>query len=290
MKSKKLGRLILIRHGESVWNITDPNRGLVSRFTGWADISLTAKGITQAQASGRCLQLFNIKPDIAFTSLLQRSKRTYSEISNIIQPWANDIPVVNTWRLNERHYGALVGLSKKEAALKMNAKDLIEWRRSWDAAPPKMSARDLKRWSQSSHSKPVTIINEPGKLNILAYEKHVTLPETESLRDCAERVKPIYQVAILPRLKEGKTILVVAHANSIRAMVRQIDHATVSDSHIRSIYIPSAIPLVYDFGLLGSSDDVVPLGEPTSVGKCCCILTCYILPPAINLPYTHIYT
>lgn len=184
----------------------------------------------------------------------------------------NSIPVINSWRMNERHYGALVGLSKEEAGSKLGHSDVIEWRRSWDKAPPKMSHRDLRKWTNAKWAQPTTIISEPNKQKVIATEKGVSVPETESLQDCAQRVLPLWIHGILPRVLKGETVLIVAHANSIRAMVKAIDGDTMSIEDIRSVTIPSAVPLIYDFEEVPSGQDgiygksVKSSGVPNSLG------------------------
>jgi 2,3-bisphosphoglycerate-dependent phosphoglycerate mutase len=133
------------------------------------------------------------------------------------------VPKISSWRLNERHYGALVGLSKEEAGRKLGQEKVMEWRRSWDQAPPKMEHEDFMDWRLAPWARPVTIISHPGKKNIVTREKGVTKPKTESLADCANRVLPLWVLGIAPRVARGETVLVVAHANSIRSMIRHID-------------------------------------------------------------------
>lgn len=270
----KVGRLILVRHGQSIWNVDDVTRGLITRFTGWADVALTDRGILQANEAGKCLKHYNIVPDIVFTSLLQRSRKTYDEMINDIDH--KSIPIISSWRLNERHYGALVGLSKQEASETMNTQDLIEWRRSWTAAPPPISNIELRRYGNIDCSSPVTIISEQGTRSVKVLEKGIIVPETESLKDCADRVIPIWINGIVPRILKGETVLVVAHANSIRAIVKSVDYDTISDENIRDIFIPSATPLIYSFSTSetlpspssssSSSHRLLPLGTPTAVG------------------------
>jgi 2,3-bisphosphoglycerate-dependent phosphoglycerate mutase len=134
----KIGRVIFIRHGESIWNVTDPSRGLITKFTGWADVPLTLRGESQAQAAGRCLAAFNIQVDAAYTSLLRRSKDTFELISTTGPTSLRHIPIINSWRMNERHYGALVGLSKSEAETMFDYESVMGWRRSWELRPPPM--------------------------------------------------------------------------------------------------------------------------------------------------------
>lgn len=268
------------RHGESVWNVTDAARGLVTRFTGWADIALTEHGIRQAAAAGRCLRLFGIFPDAVYTSLLRRSIDTYRELSKFENGNISNVPVINTWRLNERHYGALMGLSKEDAETFMGKELVRGWRRSWDKAPPRMLKEDEHYWQDAPWAQPRTISTEPGKPAVVTYEKGVSMPTTESLKDCAKRVQPVWEKGIAPRVARGETVLVVAHANSIRSLIKHIDNETLSDEAVRDVHVPSATPLVYNFTLKDPSvmktDNVhfdanvakllKPLGEPSSLG------------------------
>lgn len=260
LKKTPTGRLIFIRHGESIWN-TFP-----VRFTGWADVPLTETGRSQARAASRCLDIFKIKPDAVYTSLLKRSKDSLTELiqASDTPSFYSTIPIINTWRLNERHYGALVGLSKEEAQESMGYEKVMEWRKSWDAKPPSVDPREMSDWKNALHSKPTTMIHEPGKQLVITTEKDVEVPKTESLSDCASRVLPVWKQGIEPRLMRGETVLIVAHANSIRAMIKHIDMDTMNNEQIRSISIPSAVPLVYDF----HTDEGVlkPLGVATKLG------------------------
>ncbi len=249
---RKLGRLVFVRHGESIWN-REP-----VRFTGWADIPLTERGRLQAKAAGKVLTTFELKPHAVFTSLLKRSKDTFDEIA-LLDSHYSKIPIINSWRLNERHYGALVGLSKEEAGDKLGHEQVMLWRRSWHAAPPKMDPREMTEWKNAIWAKPTTIISEPGKGKNIATEKNVVVPESESLQDCANRTLPLWQHGIAPRLARGETVLVVAHANSIRAMIKHIDMDTMNEEQIKGVSIPSAVPLVYDFAEFTTPSEIDPL-------------------------------
>jgi 2,3-bisphosphoglycerate-dependent phosphoglycerate mutase len=269
----KSPRLILVRHGESMWNVTNKANSRVTRFTGWADVPLSPLGMLQARAAGRCLAgLWNVEKfavvrtdnnlnpsaemqyHSAYTSMLERSRLTYSLIAEEMNKELGvelNMHVVNHWRLNERHYGALVGLSKAESEEKLGEKRVREWRRSWTAAPPPMHIIP----KQEDAVDGVRILNEatimtslhgvPGAL--VATEKNANIPKTESLADCASRVIPLLENEIFPRIKRGENVLIVAHSNTIRGMIKHIDYDTVSDASIRGIVIPSAIPLVYKF-------------------------------------------
>ena len=262
MTGKKYGRVIFVRHGESIWNVNDPARGLVSRFTGWVDVPLTEKGLQQAEASGRCLKMFDIKYDAVYTSLLSRSKQTFQRM-HMTAGFSSDVPLTSSWRLNERHYGALVGLSKDEAAHQLGHENVMKWRKSWRTAPPKRRA--MGHWDVSKHAQPVTIMREPGKNSVRHFEHTAKVPETESLEDCAARILPLWRFSIQPRLAEGETVLVVAHANSIRSLLKHIDGDVMTNEQMRKISIPSAIPLIYDFE--SNFEDVTMRGGGT-VGVC----------------------
>ena len=221
----------------------------------------------QASAAGRCLKMFGIKPNAVFTSLLKRTKVTLDEIMKVDPGKHYEFAsIINSWRLNERHYGALVGLSKEEAEQSMGVEKVMEWRRSWDLAPPKMTRHDKFDWQNVAWAQPQTIISEPGKRKITATEKEITMLETESLQDCANRVLPLWKNGIFPRIINGETVLIVAHANSIRTMIMHIDSETMTTENVRDVHIPSAIPLVYDFIKNDSDGSIRPMGSPTALG------------------------
>lgn len=255
------GRVVFVRHGESIWNVTDPSRGLVTRFTGWSDVTLTDHGRLQAAAAGRCLKMFGIFPDAAYTSLLRRSRDSLTEMAKAVSGNIFEIPIISTWRLNERHYGALMGLSKAEAAHKLGHELVMGWRRSWDLKPPAMSRADQYYWREAPWAQPMTIITEPGRQNIITYEKNESMPLTESLEDCSQRVKAIWVNGIAPRVARGETVLVVAHANSIRSMIKHIDSNTMSVENVRDVNIPTSTPLVYSFAY---KEPTVYMNDPTS--------------------------
>ena len=257
-KVRRLGRVVFVRHGESIWN------ALPVRFTGWANVPLTDKGRVQARESGDTLKMFGIRPDVAITSLLRRSKDTLEEIMKSNSFWAESVTVINSWRLNERHYGALVGLSKEEATEKMGKEKVGEWRKSWDVAPPPLVHEDLYAYREAPWAQPHTFVTDASKKTARKIEeKDEEMPLTESLQDCCNRVLPLWREAILPRVRASETVLIVAHANSIRAVVKYIDE--ISNENVRKINIPSAIPLVYDFeeGEGGQSElEARPIGKP----------------------------
>lgn len=253
------------------------------RFTGWADVELTEHGKKQAAAVARCLKLFGLHPNAVYTSLLRRARDSLQEMVNV-HPEIFRVPTMSTWRLNERHYGALVGLSKEEASERMGHDQVMNWRRSWDLAPPKMSREDAYYWKDAPWAQPRTIISEPGLPLVISTEKDATMPLTESLEDCAKRVKPIWVNGIAPRVARGETVLVVAHANSIRSMIRHIDDATICNENVREIHIPASTPLVYSFRLdaprsvifhhskssteqaYAAAKALRPVGEPSRLG------------------------
>lgn len=260
--------------------MTDPARGLTARFTGWADVSLTNHGKIQAAAAGRCLKKFNLVPDAVYTSLLRRSRDTFSEMKRSANIFANST-VINSWRLNERHYGALIGQSKDEAWQVYGHENLVGWRRSWAQAPPSMDRDDYFLWKDAPFAQPVTIYTESGKKSVMTTEKGISMPSTESLEDCAKRVKPVWINGIAPRVLNGETVLIVAHANSIRSMIKHIDSETMDDHNVRDVHIPAATPLVYSFSLdpvtlrmfktgeAAVADTIrrlKPMGEPSRLG------------------------
>ena len=345
----KIGRLILIRHGQSEWNVTDPTRNLTARFTGWADIGLTQQGKDQAKAAGRAIQLAvkkGILPskeittdsssdlipaiDVVFCSLLKRASDTMNIILEEIQLaekivakaaptttavasssfsssslsqtrttatfqerpklYQYPIPIIQSWRLNERHYGALVGLSKQGAERLYGKVRLTRWRDSWDVAPPPMPIEMVKKWGKEEHCKPVTIVRvgdggrtcifDPATLGMQTSiiqehggkkrmkqssssldclvadeeEAHMTandsssfMPPSESLRDAYERFLPLWTQGIAKHIRAGRTVLVVAHANTIRSILVAIDGEVATKDNAKKVKIPSALPLVYEF-------------------------------------------
>lgn len=213
-------QLVLIRHGESAWN-------LENRFTGWADVDLTPKGTAQALAAGENLRKAGYEFDVAYTSVLRRAIRTLWHVQDTMDlMW---LPVVHSWRLNERHYGALTGLNKAETAQQYGDAQVHIWRRSYDIRPPLLE-KDDERNPQ----------NDPryAKLN------DSDIPLGECLKDNVERVLPLWNESIAPALKAGKRVLLVAHGNSIRSLIKYLDQ--VSDKDIMEINVPNGIPLVYE--------------------------------------------
>jgi 2,3-bisphosphoglycerate-dependent phosphoglycerate mutase len=213
-------KLVLIRHGESTWN-------LENRFTGWTDVDLTPTGIVQAQQSGRLLRAEGWDFDLCYTSVLKRATRTlWHCLDEMDRTW---LPVVHSWRLNERHYGALQGLNKADMAKQYGEQQVLVWRRSYDTPPPALEASDPR--SERGDVRYAKLA--PGQV-----------PLTECLKDTVERVLPFWNEAIAPSIRSGRRTLVVAHGNSIRALVKYLDG--VSDSEIVGVNIPNGIPLVYE--------------------------------------------
>ena len=213
-------QLVLIRHGESAWN-------LENRFTGWADVDLTPKGTEQALTAGENLRKAGYEFDVAYTSVLRRAIRTLWHVQDKMDlMW---LPVVHSWRLNERHYGALTGLNKAETAQQYGDAQVHIWRRSYDVRPPLLEKGD-ERNPQTDRR----------------YEKlsATDSPLGECLKDNVERVLPLWNESIAPALKAGKRVLLVAHGNSIRSLIKYLDQ--VSDEDIMEINVPNGIPLVYE--------------------------------------------
>lgn len=234
-------KLVLLRHGESTWNKEN-------RFGGWTDTDLSERGITEAKKAGQTLKEHAYSFDIAFTSVLKRAIRTlWIVLDEMDLMW---IPVYRSWRLNERHYGALQGLNKSETAAKYGEKQVLIWRRSYDVRPPSLEKTDER------HPR-----NDP-RYNHLS-EKD--LPLAESLKDTMNRVLPYWQGIIAPRIKEGKRVMISAHGNSLRALVKYLDN--ISEEDILNLNIPTGIPLVYEL-----EDSLKPgksyyLGDPEMVKK-----------------------
>ena len=213
-------KFVLIRHGESIWN-------LENRFTGWTDVDLTPPGIEQAQAAGRLLKAEGYEFDLAYTSVLKRAIHTlWHTLDAMDRQW---LPVHNSWRLNERHYGALQGLNKAETAQKFGNEQVMVWRRSYDTPPPALEATDPRC--------------ERADLRY-AKLKAQEIPLTECLKDTVARVIPLWTDSMAPAIKAGKHIVVAAHGNSIRALIKFLDN--ISDEDIVNLNIPNGIPLVYE--------------------------------------------
>jgi len=213
-------KLILLRHGESKWN-------LENRFTGWTDVGLTSKGEEEAKDSGLLLCKEKIEVDIVYTSLLKRAINTMKICLKHMNK--TKVETFYSWRLNERHYGALQGLNKSETALKYGDKQVLIWRRSYDIRPPELD------WNDERHPR----FNERYKTL-----KKEELPSSECLKDTVLRFLPYWQETISPQVKSGKHIMIVAHGNSLRALVKKLDK--VSDEDIVGLNIPTGVPLVYE--------------------------------------------
>jgi 2,3-bisphosphoglycerate-dependent phosphoglycerate mutase len=213
-------KLVLIRHGESTWN-------LENRFTGWTDVDLTPTGINQAKAAGQVLKAEGYEFDLAYTSVLKRAIHTlWYALDAMDCTW---LPVMKSWRLNERHYGGLQGLNKAETAKKYGDEQVLVWRRSYDTPPPALDASD-ERCERSDR--------RYARLN------PTDIPLTECLKDTVARVMPFWNESMAPAIKAGKRIVVAAHGNSIRALVKYLDN--ISDDDIVGLNIPNGVPLVYE--------------------------------------------
>jgi len=213
-------KLVLIRHGESTWN-------LENRFTGWTDVPLTATGVEQARQAGALLKAEGYEFDLTYTSVLQRAIWTlWHAMDQMDRTW---LPIVNSWRLNERHYGALQGLNKAETAKKFGDEQVLVWRRSYDVPPPALEPADPR--SERSD------IRYQG----LAPDE---IPLTECLKDTVARVMPLWHGELAPLIRSGKRVLISAHGNSMRALVKYLDG--ISDEDIVGLNIPNGIPLVYE--------------------------------------------
>jgi len=210
-------KLVLLRHGQSQWN-------LENRFTGWTDVDLTPAGIAEAREAGRLLKNQGFRFDIAFTSVLKRAIRTlWLALDELDQMW---LPVEKSWRLNERHYGDLQGLNKAEMAAKFGEQQVLVWRRSYDIPPPVLKPGDPR--GESADPRYVS----------------VPVPLTECLKDTVERVVPYWNSTIAPAIRSGRNVLIAAHGNSLRALVKHLDG--ISDQKIVELNIPTAKPLVYE--------------------------------------------
>ena len=234
-------KLVLLRHGESDWNREN-------RFTGWTDVDLSAKGIEEARAGGRLLKAEGFAFEIAFTSVLRRAIKTlWLALEEMDRMW---IPVEHSWRLNERHYGALQGLNKAETAAKFGAAQVLVWRRSYDTPPPALDKDDPRF---------------PGADPRYAGLDPAALPLTECLKDTVARVLPYWNASIAPAVRAGKRVVIAAHGNSIRALVKYLDG--VSDADIVGLNIPTGIPLVYELDAALHPLRHYYLGDPAEVEK-----------------------
>ncbi len=213
-------QLVLIRHGESTWN-------LENRFTGWTDVDLTPLGLEQAKNAGRLLKAAGFDFDVAYTSMLKRATRTlWHVLDEMDRTW---LPVVHSWRLNERHYGSLQGLNKSDMARQYGEAQVLAWRRSYDTPPPALDAADAR--CERSDAR-------------YARLKPNQVPLSECLKDTVDRVMPFWNEALAPALKSGRRLVLAAHGNSIRALVKYLDG--ISEQDIVGLNIPNGIPLVYE--------------------------------------------
>ena len=234
-------KLVLLRHGESTWNREN-------RFTGWTDVGLNEKGREEAVQAGKLLAKEGFVFDVAYTSVLKRAIKTlWIALEELDLMW---IPIHNNWRLNERHYGALQGLNKAETADKHGMEQVKIWRRSYDIPPPALT-KDDERY--------------PGKDPRYAHLRPEEIPKTEALKDTVARFLPYWHETIAPAVREGKRVIIAAHGNSMRALVKYLDK--VSDAEIVGLNIPTGIPLVYEL-----EDDLKPirsyyLGDPEAVKR-----------------------
>ena len=234
-------KLVLLRHGESTWNKEN-------LYTGWTDVDLSEKGTQEAKEAGRLLKEGGFEFDLAYTSVLKRAIRTlWLALDEMDLLW---LPVIKTWRLNERHYGALQGLNKAQTAEQFGEKQVKIWRRSYDVPPPPLTQED-PRWPG----------HDPRYADVPADE----LPLAECLKDTVARFLPWWHAEAVPVLKSGKRVIIAAHGNSLRALVKYLDN--ISDQDIVELNIPTGIPLVYEL-----DDDLKPirsyyLGDPEAVAK-----------------------
>jgi len=221
MKPEQAGTLVMIRHGQSDWN-------LKNLFTGWTDVDLTEKGIAEARAGARTLLDEGIDFDLAFTSVLTRAIRTlWLMLDEMDRLW---LPVERHWRLNERHYGSLQGLDKAETAAQHGADQVKIWRRSYDIPPPPLADDDERH---PRHDRRYRDIAQSA------------LPGTESLKTTLDRVRPYWEDRILPELRSGRNVLIAAHGNSLRALVKMLED--ISDDDITEFNIPTGVPRIYEF-------------------------------------------
>jgi 2,3-bisphosphoglycerate-dependent phosphoglycerate mutase len=236
-----MAKLVLLRHGESTWNQEN-------RFTGWTDVDLSQKGLVEAQRAGQVLKLEGYSFDVAFTSVLKRAIRTlWMTLDELDLMW---IPVHNSWRLNERHYGALQGLNKAETAAKYGEEQVRLWRRSYAIQPPTLTTDDA-RW--------------PGRDPRYHDLDPRDVPLTECLKDTVARFLPYWHDTIAPVVKEGARVIIAAHGNSLRALVKYLDN--ISDEEIVELNIPTGVPLVYELDGTLKPIKHYYLGDPEEIRK-----------------------
>lgn len=234
-------KLIFLRHGQSAWN-------LENRFTGWTDVGLTEQGVAEAHSAGKLLSEGGYVFDLAYTSVLRRAIKTlWIALEELGQEW---IPVIRAWELNERHYGALQGLNKAETAEKFGEAQVKIWRRSYDIPPPTLD------WSDERHPR-----FDPRYASLTPEQ----LPATESLKITLERVLPYWHATLVPAIQSGKRVLMVAHGNSIRALVKYLDN--ISEADITELNIPTGVPLVYELDESLKPIKSYYLGDADAVAK-----------------------
>ena len=234
-------KLVLIRHGESTWN-------LENRFTGWTDVPLTPTGVAQAQQAGRLIKEAGLEFDVAYTSVLKRAIWTlWHTLDQMDRSW---LPVVNDWRLNERHYGALQGLNKADMARQYGDEQVLVWRRSYDTPPPALDAADPR--------------SERGDLRYAALAPG-QIPLTECLKDTVARVMPCWNEVLAPAILAGRRLVIAAHGNSIRALVKYLDG--IADADIVGVNIPNGIPLVYELDARLEPIRSQYLGDPQAAAR-----------------------
>jgi 2,3-bisphosphoglycerate-dependent phosphoglycerate mutase len=234
-------KLVLLRHGESTWNREN-------RFTGWTDVDLSERGLEEAKLAGQVLKKEGFTFDLAFTSVLKRAIRTlWIALDQMDLMW---IPEIKSWRLNERHYGALQGLNKAETAAKFGEEQVLIWRRSYDIRPPELEKSDDRYPG-----------NDPRYQDLSESE----LPLTECLKDTVDRFLPYWRQTISPEIRSGKKVIIAAHGNSLRALVKYLDQ--IPDDKIVSLNIPTGMPLVYELDDNLKSIKNYYLGDPEAVQK-----------------------
>lgn len=234
-------KLVLLRHGESVWNKEN-------RFTGWTDVDLSEKGLAEAKKAGQLLKSEGFEFDIAYTSVLKRAIRTlWLALDEMDLLW---IPTIKTWRLNERHYGALQGLNKSETAEKFGEEQVLIWRRSYDTPPPALEKTDARYPANDRRYSDLT---------------ETELPKTECLKDTVDRFLPYWHEVIAPSIKQGKKVVIAAHGNSLRALVKYLDN--ISDEEIVGLNIPTGMPLVYELDDNLKAIRSYYLGDPEEIQK-----------------------
>ena len=241
LRATPMHQLVLIRHGESTWN-------LENRFTGWTDVELTPTGVAQAREAGRLLKASGYDFDVAYTSVLKRAIWTlWHALDQMDRTW---LPVINAWQLNERHYGGLQGLNKAETARKYGDDQVLVWRRSYDTPPPALEPGDA-RCERS----------DPRYAKLTAAQ----VPLTECLKDTVARVLPYWNEQLAPAIRSGQRVLIAAHGNSLRALIKYLDD--IADADIVGLNIPNGIPLVYELDAQLRPIKHYYLGDPQAIAQ-----------------------